>query len=157
MTTLTRQAADTDTKWMELALEQAGKSAEAGEIPVGAVLVLQDHLVAAAGNSPISTNDPTAHAEVLAIREAARKLGNYRMPGTTLYVTLEPCIMCMGAVIQARIERLVFGAYDPKTGAVESCYHIGSDAVLNHNVWIEGDVLAAECGAVLKEFFRQRR
>jgi len=157
MTTSSRKANNADIKWMRLALEQAKESAKKGEVPVGAILVNQDRLLAAAGNCPISRFDPTAHAEILAIREAALKLGNYRIPGTTLYVTLEPCIMCMGAIIQARIERLVFGAHDPKTGAVESCYRIGTDALLNHTIIIEGGVLAAECGAVLQGFFRQRR
>lgn len=160
MTTPVRQAAtalDRQAFWMRLALEQAEKSALAGEVPVGAVLVRQDLLVAAAGNSPIGRQDPTAHAEILAIREAARDLGNYRMPGTTLYVTLEPCIMCMGAIIQARIDRLVFGAHDPKAGAVESRYHIGSDALLNHTIAIEGGVLAEACGAILKNFFQEKR
>jgi tRNA(adenine34) deaminase len=160
MTTSESQAknsTDRHIPWMYLALEQAKKSALIGEIPVGAILIHQDHLLAAAGNSPISKQDPTAHAEILAIREAARNLGNYRMPGTTLYVTLEPCIMCMGAIIQARIDRLVFGAHDPKAGAVESCYHIGSDALLNHTITIETGILAEECGAILKDFFRGKR
>ncbi len=157
MSTPFRQARDTDLQWMRFALEQARSSARAGEVPVGAALVLQDRLLSAAGNSPIGNRDPTAHAEILAIREAARKLGNYRMPGTTLYVTLEPCIMCMGAIIQARIARLVFGAHDPKAGAMESCYYIGTDARLNHTVAIEGGVLAEDCGAVLKDFFKKRR
>lgn len=150
-------SADRHLPWMYLALEQARKSALAGEIPVGAVLIHQNRLLAAAGNGPIGCQDPTAHAEILAIREAARKLGNYRMPGTTLYVTLEPCIMCMGAIIQARIDRLVFGAHDPKAGAVESCYHIGNDALLNHTITIESGILAEECGAILKDFFREKR
>ena len=160
MTTPVRQATtalDRQAFWMHLALEQAEKSALAGEVPVGAVLVHQDRLVAAAGNSPIGRQDPTAHAEILAIREAARRIGNYRMPGTTLYVTLEPCIMCMGAIIQARIDRLVFGAHDPKAGAVESCYHIGSDALLNHSIAIEGGILAEACGTILKNFFQEKR
>jgi tRNA(adenine34) deaminase len=143
--------------WMHLALEQARKAACSGEIPVGAVLVLGDTMLAAAGNSPIGNQDPTAHAEILAIRAAACTMGNYRLPGTTLYVTLEPCIMCMGAIIQARIDRLVFGAHDPKTGAVESCYRVGSDALLNHTIAIESGVLAEECGALLKKFFQEKR
>lgn len=143
--------------WMHLALKRARKSALAGEVPVGAVLVHQEHLVASAGNCPIGSHDPTAHAEILAIREAAQRIGNYRMPGTTLYVTLEPCIMCMGAIIQARIDRLVFGAHDPKAGAAESCYHIGSDALLNHTLIIESGILADKCGEILKEFFQGKR
>jgi tRNA(adenine34) deaminase len=160
MATTTSQAETTFDRqafWMHLALEQAEKSALSGEVPVGAVLVHQDRLLAAAGNSPIGSQDPTAHAEILAIREAARSLGNYRMPGTTLYVTLEPCIMCMGAIIQARIDRLVFGAHDPKAGAVESCYHIGSDALLNHTIAIESGILAEACGTILKYFFQEKR
>ena len=160
MTTPVRQAGPAFERqifWMNLALEQAEKSALAGEVPVGAILVRQDSLLAAAGNSPIGNQDPTAHAEILAIREAARYLGNYRMPGTTLYVTLEPCIMCMGAIIQARIDRLVFGAHDPKAGAVESCYHIGRDALLNHTIPIESGIQAKACGAILKDFFREKR
>ena len=150
-------AADRDEFWMHLALDQARRAALSGEIPVGAVLILGDMPLAAAGNCPIGSQDPTAHAEILAIREAARKAGNYRLPGTTLYVTLEPCIMCMGAIIQARIGRLVFGAHDPKTGAVESCYRIGSDALLNHTITVESGVLEEACGAVLKDFFQEKR
>jgi tRNA(adenine34) deaminase len=160
MTTSASQAtntADGHIPWMQLALVQARKSAIAGEVPVGAVLVYQERLLAAAGNRPIGNCDPTAHAEILAIREAACKLGNYRMPGTTLYVTLEPCIMCMGAIIQARIDRLIFGAHDPKTGAAESCYHIGNDALLNHTIAIESGIFAEECGAILENFFQEKR
>jgi tRNA(adenine34) deaminase len=160
MTTTGSQVTNTIERheaWMLLALEQARNSAFAGEIPVGAVLVYQETILAVAGNSPIGNRDPTAHAEILAIREAARRLGNYRMPGTTLYVTLEPCIMCMGAIIQARIDRLIFGAHDQKTGAVESCYHIGNDALLNHTIAIESGILAEECGKILKDFFLGKR
>ena len=114
---LTAQSA-LDEKWMRLALEQARIAAADGEVPVGAVLTEGGRLLAAAGNHPIGRKDPTAHAEILVLREAARNMDNYRLPGTTLYVTLEPCVMCMGAIIQARVERLVFGAIDPKTGAV---------------------------------------
>ncbi|MDR3630900.1 MAG: tRNA adenosine(34) deaminase TadA [Desulfocapsaceae bacterium] len=150
-------AGDRHEFWMSMALEQAQKAALCGEIPVGAVLVRDNLLLAATGNSPIGRQDPTAHAEILAIREAAGRIGNYRLPGTTLYVTLEPCIMCMGAVIQARIDTLVFGAHDPKTGAVESCYRIGSDALLNHTINLKGGILADACGALLKDFFRTKR
>ena len=136
---------------------QAEKAAVQGEIPVGAVLVGPDGLVAAAGNSPISSHDPTAHAEILVIRDGAAQLHNYRLPEMTLYVTLEPCIMCMGAMIQARIERLVYGATDPKTGAVNSVYNIGSDTLLNHTLAITGGVLAEQCSTLLKEFFHRRR
>jgi tRNA(adenine34) deaminase len=157
MTTLLSQDIKIDHEWMKLALEQAEKSALAGEVPVGAVLVKQNTLLAAAGNRLITNGDPTAHAEILAIRKGAEILGNYRIPETTLYVTLEPCIMCMGAIIQARIERLVFGAHDPKTGAAKSRYQIGTDSLLNHTLIVVNGVLEKECGALLKEFFRQRR
>lgn len=146
-----------DEKWMRLALEQARIAAVDGEVPVGAVLTEGGQLLAAAGNHPIGLKDPTAHAEILALREAARQRGNYRLPGTTLYVTLEPCVMCMGAIIQARIERLVFGAADPKTGAACSLYRIGSDGLLNHRLEIAAGILAEECSLLLKEFFRGRR
>lgn len=148
---------ETDKKWMRLALEQAGIAAANEEVPVGAVLIEADSLLAFAGNSPISLSDPTAHAEILVLREAAAKIGNYRLPGTTLYVTLEPCVMCMGAILQARIERLVFGALDPKTGAVQSCYAIGSDGVLNHSLTITAGILGDDCSAILRAFFRSRR
>lgn len=146
-----------DIYWMQQALYQAELAATNGEIPVGAVLIGPNGLLAAAGNSPISRHDPTAHAEILAIRNAARHLHNYRLPGTVLYVTLEPCVMCMGALIQARIQRLVYGASDPKTGAVDSVYAIGSDGILNHGIDIIGGVLAEQCGALLKNFFQSRR
>lgn len=146
-----------DLAFMKIALEQARQAAEAGEVPVGAALVRGETLLAAAANRPIATNDPTAHAEILAIREVAAKTGNYRLPETTLYVTLEPCIMCMGAIIHARIQRLVFGALDPKTGAVLSRYTIGTDDLLNHRLEIAGGVLEGECSQILKDFFRERR
>ena len=146
-----------DEKWMRLALGLAEIAATRGEVPVGAVLVEDQSLLASAGNSPISLNDPTAHAEILALREAASRKGNYRLPGTTLYVTLEPCIMCMGALLHARISRLVFGALEPKTGAVQSCYAIGSDGLLNHRLEITSGVLGDTCSIMLKDFFRARR
>ncbi len=148
---------ETDKKWMRLALEQARIAAANGEVPVGAVLTEADSLLAAAGNGPIARNDPTAHAEILVLREAAAKKSNYRLPGTTLYVTLEPCVMCMGGILHARIERLVFGALDPKTGAVQSCYAIGSDGVLNHTLAVTSGVLRDDCSAILRDFFRARR
>lgn len=146
-----------DLAFMRLALEQARQAAEAGEVPVGAVLAQGEMLLAAAANRPIAASDPTAHAEILAIREAAIKTGNYRLPETTLYVTLEPCIMCMGAILQARIQRLVFGALDPKTGAAGSRYTIGTDDLLNHRLEITSGILEAECSQILKDFFRKRR
>ena len=147
----------TDEYWMGLALQQAKEAADHGEVPVGAVLVGKDGLLAAAGNSPIHLADPSAHAEILAIRAAARLLHNYRLPETALYVTLEPCIMCMGALIQARISRLVYGAADPKTGAAISLYAIGSDWRQNHKIAVSGGILADQCGELLKKFFKEKR
>lgn len=146
-----------DEYWMHEALLHAEKAALNGEIPVGAVLVSENVLLAAASNSPIRTQDPTAHAEIIAIRSAAAKMQNYRLPGTTLYVTLEPCIMCMGALIHARIDRLVYGATDPKTGAATSVYSIGNDGFLNHKIKIRSGVLAQQCSTALKTFFKSRR
>ncbi|HBG18688.1 MAG TPA: tRNA adenosine(34) deaminase TadA [Desulfobulbaceae bacterium] len=147
----------TDEFWMEQALAQAMDAAKMGEVPVGAVLVGEEGLLAAAGNSPIRLNDPTAHAEILTLRKASEALKNYRLPNTTLYVTLEPCIMCMGALIQARIGRLVYGATDPKTGAAASVYTIGRDGRLNHEIEIHGGILADRCGDLLRAFFKTRR
>lgn len=146
-----------DEYWMQQAILQAEKAATAGEVPVGAVLIDEKGLVAAAGNSPITSQDPTAHAEILVLRSGAEKLHNYRLSGTTLYVTLEPCIMCMGAMIHARIKRLVYGATDPKTGAVNSLYSIGSDNKLNHSIDIKSGVLGAECSVLLHAFFQEKR
>ncbi len=146
-----------DLAFMQIALKQARQTARRGEVPVGAVLACGETLLASGANQPITMNDPTAHAEILAIREAAAKTGNYRLVDTTLYVTLEPCIMCMGAIIHARIQRLVFGALDPKTGAAQSRYTIGVDGLLNHRLEITGGVLEAECSKILKDFFKERR
>ena len=146
-----------DTYWMQRALLQAHDAAIKGEVPVGAVLISQGELFAEAANQTITNSDPTAHAEILVMRRSAAILQNYRLPGTTLYVTLEPCIMCMGAMIHARISRLVYGAPDPKTGAVSSRYSIGIDGKLNHTISITGSVLAETCGEVLKQFFRRKR
>lgn len=147
----------TDKYWMQQALVCAEEAARKDETPVGAVLVNQDGLLAAAGNCPIGSHDPTAHAEVLVMRIGARQLQNYRLPGTTLYVTLEPCAMCMGAMIHARVERLVYGAADPKTGAATSIYTLGTDGLLNHTIKISGGVLAEQCSELLKAFFKARR
>ncbi|RMH62506.1 MAG: tRNA adenosine(34) deaminase TadA [Zetaproteobacteria bacterium] len=147
---------NTHEDYMRLALRQAELAARQGEVPVGAVLVVSGRLFAA-HNTPIATHDPSAHAEMRAIRAACAALGNYRLNGATLYVTLEPCCMCAGAIIHARIGHLVYGARDPKTGAVASLYQLLSDRRLNHRPTITEGVLADSCGAVLKAFFRQRR
>lgn len=146
-----------DLAFMQMALDQARLAASRGEVPVGAVLVHGRTLLAASANQPITTNDPTAHAEIMAIRQAANKINNYRLVGTTIYVTLEPCIMCMGAILHARIQRLVFGALDPKTGAAHSRYTIGLDGLLNHRLEIAAGVMGEECAQVLKAFFKERR
>jgi len=146
-----------DADWMQTALVLAGRAAASGEVPVGAVLVQGESLLAEGWNQPIAAHDPTAHAEVMALRAAGQSLGNYRLADTTLYVTLEPCLMCVGAIVHARIARLVFGAYDPKSGAVTSCMHGFEVPGLNHRVASTGGILADECGALLKQFFRDRR
>lgn len=146
-----------DIDWMHLALEQAKKAEIVGEVPVGAVLVQNNELIATSHNQVITLNDPSAHAEILALREAGQVLNNYRLPGSCLYVTLEPCIMCMGTIIQARIERLVFGATDPKSGAAGSVYRVGTDNLLNHSLDITKGVLQGECSSILKGFFKAKR
>jgi tRNA(adenine34) deaminase len=143
--------------FMRAALEEAERGLLGGEVPVGAVVVQDGAIVGGAHNAPIALNDPTAHAEILALREAGRKLGNYRLTGATLYVTVEPCPMCCGAVLQARVARVVYGAADPKAGAVESLYQLLDDARVNHRVETLGGVLAGECGALLREFFETKR
>ena len=143
---------------MTRALELARRAAAAGEVPVGAVVVAADGaILAEAGNTCVRDSDPSGHAEMVAVRLAGRRLGNYRLPGTTLYVTLEPCAMCAALLVHARIDRLVFGAFDPKAGAVVSRYRIGSDGLLNHSFTVTGGVLAEECGRLLREFFQNRR
>ena len=142
---------------MQTALVLAARAAASGEVPVGAVLVQGESLLAEGWNQPIAAHDPTAHAEVMALRAAGQSLGNYRLADTTLYVTLEPCLMCVGAIVHARVARLVFGAYDPKSGAVTSCMHGFEVPGLNHRVESSGGVMADECGGMLKEFFRERR
>ena len=146
-----------DEHWMRHALELANKAAEQGEVPVGAVIVRNEQLVAEGWNSPITDHDPSAHAEMIALRAAGQALNNYRLPGCALYVTLEPCIMCAGAIIHARIDRVVFGATDPKTGAVSSVYDVLSQPRLNHAVECFGGVLEEESAALLRDFFRARR
>jgi tRNA(adenine34) deaminase len=146
-----------DLHFMRLALEQARASAEAGEVPIGAVLVHNEADLARSGNRTIRDNDPTAHAEIVVLREAARILGNYRLVNTTLYVTLEPCAMCAGAIIQARVPRLVYGADDPKGGAFRSCFQLLSSAKLNHHVEVTPGILAEESASLLQSFFASRR
>jgi tRNA(adenine34) deaminase len=146
-----------DLEYMQLALEQARVSAEAGEVPIGALLVHEDKIVARSGNRTIRDNDPTAHAEIVVLREAAKVMNNHRLANTILYVTLEPCAMCAGAVIQARISKLVYGADDPKGGAVRSCFEVLSNPKLNHRVDVVSGVLADESASLLQSFFAARR
>ncbi len=140
-----------------MALGEAEKALLAGEVPVGAVIVAGGDVLATAHNSTITLNDPSAHAEILAIRRAGERLKNYRLPGKTIYVTLEPCIMCAAAILQARIARVVFGAEDPKNGGVVSLYRILDDRRLNHRVDVLGGVLRETCGEILSRFFREKR
>ena len=146
-----------DEKWMSLALEQARKAEEEGEVPVGAILVKDGLLIAKAYNQPISTNDPTAHAEIQLIRAAGKKLKNYRLTGTSLYVTLEPCAMCLGAIMHARVERVVFGAHDPKTGVCGSSENLINAKCFNHKINLASGVMENECRQLLKNFFNSRR
>ncbi|MBS0294566.1 MAG: tRNA adenosine(34) deaminase TadA [Proteobacteria bacterium] len=146
-----------DAHWMREALAQAQAALQAGEVPVGAVLVRGGREIASGRNAPIAGHDPTAHAEMQALRAAARQLGNYRLDGCTLYVTLEPCAMCSGAMLHARVPRVVYGAADPKTGAAGSVVNLFAEPLLNHQTQVAGGVLAEECGALLSDFFRARR
>ncbi len=146
-----------DAEFMQAALEQAREAAAAGEIPVGAVVVIGGQIVATGQNRSIRDSDPSAHAEVMALRTAGSMLSNYRLTDSTLYVTLEPCAMCIGAIVQGRVARLVFGAYDPKAGAAGSAIDLTDSPAFNHRFEVMGGVLADECGAVLKEFFNDRR
>jgi tRNA(adenine34) deaminase len=148
----------TDTDFMSRTLEEASLAAEKDEVPVGALLVAQDGTVLArAHNQTIARCDPTAHAEILALRTAAEQVGNFRLLDTTLYVTIEPCIMCMGALLQARVARIVFGAPDPKWGGAGSLYSLAEDARLNHRILVQGGILEEECRAVMQAFFRGKR
>jgi tRNA(adenine34) deaminase len=146
-----------DEAYMRLALTQAAEARAAGEVPVGAVIVKDGDVIATGFNRPISHRDPTHHAEIAALRAAATRLGNYRLPGCTLYVTLEPCVMCAGAMMHARIARVVFGASDPKTGACGSVLNLFAERRLNHHAELTGGVLADECGTMLSDFFAERR
>lgn len=144
-------------KLMQAALELAAKAGEAGEVPVGAVVVRRGYIVGRGYNQPIGSNDPSAHAEICALRDAAGQLGNYRMPGCTLVVTVEPCTMCAGALIHARISQLVFGAREPRAGAVVSTASVLANRALNHRVEVVEGVLADECSEMMKKFFKERR
>jgi tRNA(adenine34) deaminase len=146
-----------DRQFMQQAIEQAQLAALAGEVPVGAVLVREGQVISKAFNQPISKHDPSAHAEMLALRQAALLEQNYRLPGTTLYVTLEPCTMCAGAILHARVDRVVYGAPDPKTGAAGSVADIFSSKQINHQTRVEGGVMSDECGQLLRTFFKERR
>lgn len=146
-----------DLKFMQAAVDAARAAGEMGEVPVGAVIVIGDEIVTQAGNRTIVDCDPTAHAEIVALREAARKIGNYRLLGATLYVTIEPCAMCAGAMIQARIARLVYGAEDAKGGAVRSCFNVLDSAQLNHRVEVTAGVMAEDAAGLLRDFFAARR
>jgi tRNA(adenine34) deaminase len=148
---------EADLGHMRSALAEAEMAAAAGEVPVGAVVVAGGDIVARGHNRSEADHDPSAHAEIVALREAARKAGNHRLTDATLYVTLEPCAMCMGAMVQARIERLVFGAYDPKAGAAGSAIDLSDSPSFNHRFEINGGVLAEDCGAILKVFFESKR
>lgn len=146
-----------DLFWMQRALELAQQAQAKGEVPVGAVLVKEDQVLGEGWNAPIAEHDPTAHAEIRALRNAARRLGNYRLLDTTLYVTLEPCVMCAGAIIHARVKRVVYGATDPKTGAAGSVFSILNSELHNHRVEITAGVLEQECSAMLRNFFQAKR
>jgi len=143
--------------FMRAALDEARRGSETGEVPVGAVVVLDGQVVGRGFNQPIGASDPTAHAEIVALREAARALGNYRLVGTTLYVTIEPCLMCVGAMVHARVGTVVFGATEPKAGALVSSCRAHQLPSLNHRIEVVGGILETECRAVIQEFFRNRR
>jgi len=146
-----------DQKFMKIAYKEAQKSKAINEVPVGAIILMSNEIISKGHNQSISENDPTAHAEINALRHAAKNVGNYRLTGATLYVTLEPCAMCYGAIAHARISRLVFGAYDPKTGVCGSSINLHDQGCFNHIPEIKGGVLEAECSLILKEFFQEKR
>ena len=149
--------AELDRQFMQQALDQAKLAAAAGEVPVGAVLVRDAQVISTGFNQPIANSDPSAHAEMMALRAAASDESNYRLPGTTLYVTLEPCTMCAGAMLHARVDRVVFGATDPKTGAAGSVLNVFSEKQINHQTVVEGGIMREECGQILRDFFKERR
>jgi tRNA(adenine34) deaminase len=146
-----------EEKYMSIALAEAKHALEEGEVPIGAVLIFEDEVLARAHNMPISLSDPTAHAEILALRKAAAKRNNYRLPNTTLYVTVEPCLMCMGALVQARVKKLVFGAFDPKGGACVSVYDLHSSPASINKMTVISGVLEEECREIIQGFFRSKR
>ncbi len=150
-------SSESDIRFMREALALAAQAAQAGEVPVGAVVVKDGEIVGRGYNAPISRHDPSAHAEMVALRDAAQHIGNYRLVGCELFVTLEPCVMCVGAMFHARIARVVFGAHDPKTGAAGSVFNLFAETRLNHHARTHGGVLAEECGKVLSDFFAMRR
>lgn len=143
--------------WMREAIEEARKAESEGEVPVGAVVLLNEKIVGRGHNHPIREHDPTAHAEIMALRQATHNNANYRLPGSVLIVTIEPCIMCVGAMIQARVEELIYGAADPKSGAVRSCYQLADDSKLNHRIQVTSGILEEECGSLMRSFFASRR
>jgi tRNA(adenine34) deaminase len=148
---------DPDERFMRAALEQALEAGRRGEVPVGAVVVVDDEIIGAGFNQPIGGQDPTAHAEIVAMREAAKRLGNYRLTGATLYVTIEPCQMCVGAMVHARVERVVYGTREPKAGAIESAMRAHEHPALNHRITATGGVLEEECRQMIQGFFREKR
>ncbi len=143
--------------WMREALAEAAKAEAEGEVPVGAILLINEKIVGRGHNHSIRSHDPTAHAEILALRYAAHGMRNYRMPGSILVVTVEPCVMCIGAMIQARVEQVIYGCADPKAGAVHSNFHLAETSVLNHRIEVVSGILEEECGHLLKCFFQSRR
>ena len=150
-------AEQTDEEFMRAALELAREARERGEVPVGAVVVLDGEIVGRGFNQPVSLNDPTAHAEIVALRQAGREIGNYRLPGSTMYVTIEPCQMCVGAMVHARVARVVYGTPEPKAGAIESAMRAHEHPSLNHRLEVTGRVLEDDCREVIQSFFKERR
>jgi tRNA(adenine34) deaminase len=143
--------------WMREAIDEARKGEAEGEVPVGAILLLHEKVIGRGHNSPIQTQDPTAHAEIIALRQGAQYCTNYRLPGSILVVTVEPCLMCVGAMIHARVEEVIYGAADPKAGAVASCFRLADTGVLNHKIRVTSGILEEECASMLKTFFAARR
>jgi tRNA(adenine34) deaminase len=143
--------------WMREALAEALKGGAEGEVPVGAIVLLNEKIIGRGHNSPIRLHDPTAHAEIVALRQAAYNTANYRLPGSILIVTIEPCVMCVGAMIQARVEAVIYGAADPKGGAIRSCYQLADQNQLNHRIRVTSGILENECSSILKDFFAQKR